>query len=53
MGPKMWVPFEVANYIEEYSKTHPEKKMTKHLMRKLEREYWRSFRAEAKNQKKP
>lgn len=51
--PKMWVSPEVAIYIDEYAKAHPEKKMTKHLMRKLEREYWRSVRAEAKKQKKP
>lgn len=48
MGPKIWMPPEVAVYIDEYAKAHPEKKMTKHLMRKLEREYWRSVRAEAK-----
>lgn len=53
MGPTHWMPFEVVAYIDEYAKAHPEKKMTKHLTRKLEREYWRSVRAEAKKQKKP
>lgn len=51
--PQVWTSPEVAHYISEYAKAHPEKKMTKHLMRKLEREYWRSVRAEAKKQKKP
>ena len=48
MGPKIWMPPEVAVYIDEYAKAHPEKKMTKHLMRKLEREYWLSVRVESK-----
>lgn len=48
MGPKIWISPEIAIYIDEYAKAHPEKKMTKHLMRKLERQYWRSVRAEAK-----
>lgn len=47
--PQVWTPPpEVAHHINEYAKAHPEKKMTKHLMRKLEREYWRSVRTEKK-----
>mgnify|MGYP000062449027 CR=1 FL=1 len=51
--PKKWTSPDVIEYITAYEEQHPEKKMTKHLMRKLERQYWRSVRAEAKKQKKP
>lgn len=46
--PKKWTSPDVIEYIAAYEKQHPEQKMTKHLMRKLERQYWRSVRAEAK-----
>lgn len=42
MKPIRWTTPDVAIYISKYIDEHPEKKLTNHLRRKLEREYYRS-----------
>ncbi|WP_302609173.1 hypothetical protein [Turicimonas muris] len=44
-GPQMWITPDAMMHINEYMEQHPEKKPTRRLMRKLEREYYRSKRS--------